>query len=109
MLQRTETFVCGLSYLATARKEKEEEMMFTSFTKTKWKVLLASAGVSQKQRAGNIGIANTTLIKKVRNPDTFTIEEVGKIANIAGIDKTFDLFFGTQLQKGNEENETEHC
>ncbi len=109
MLQRTETFVCGLSYLATARTEKEEKRMFTSFTKTKWKVLLASSGISQKMRAKKIGIAPATLIKKIKDPKRFTIEEMTKIALVVGDEEAKDLFFGSPLQNATFKNETEHC
>lgn len=64
-----------------------------------WKSLLAWKGISQAKMAGKIGITESTLIRKIKNPDTFTLNELKKISGVIGLDETITLFF---LDKGCE-------
>ena len=53
---------------------------------------LAKKGYTQQKLANEMKIAESTLIRKMKN-DSFTMEEANKIIDILDIEKPEDIFF----------------
>lgn len=67
----------------------------TKINKNLYRAALAKAGYTQEQLAKALGIAESTLIRKVKN-DAITMDEANKIIGILKIDDPSSVFF-TQI------------
>ena len=67
----------------------------TKINKNLYRASLAKAGYTQEQLAKALGIAESTLIRKVKN-DAITMDEANKIIGILKIDDPSSVFF-TQI------------
>ena len=72
-------------------------MGVTKINKNLYRAALAKAGYTQEQLAKALGIAESTLIRKVKN-DAITMDEANKIIGILKIDDPSSVFF---YQNGN--------
>lgn len=79
-----------------------------NFDKNKWKSLLALKGTSQKKMAEKIGINPATLIHKIKNPGSFTVDEIKTIGSVIGFEETLSLFFSNRGCETERHNETQH-
>lgn len=70
-------------------------MGVTKINKNLYRAALAKAGYTQEQLAKALGIAESTLIRKVKN-DAITMDEANKIIGILKIDDPSSVFF-TQI------------
>lgn len=64
----------------------------TKINKNLYRAALAKAGYTQEQLAKALGIAESTLIRKVKN-DAITMDEANKIIGILKIDDPSSVFF----------------
>lgn len=64
----------------------------TKINKNLYRAALAKAGYTQEQLAKALGIAESTLIRKVKN-DAITMDEANKIIGILKIDDPNAVFF----------------
>lgn len=64
----------------------------TKINKNLYRAALAKAGYTQEQLAKALGIAESTLIRKVKN-DAITMDEANKIIEILKIDDPSSVFF----------------
>lgn len=64
----------------------------TKINKNLYRAALAKAGYTQEQLAKALGIAESTLIRKVKN-DAITMDEANKIIGILKIDDPSAVFF----------------
>lgn len=67
-------------------------MGVTKINKNLYRAALAKAGYTQEQLAKALGIAESTLIRKVKN-DAITMDEANKIIGILKIDDPSSVFF----------------
>lgn len=79
------------------------------FDKKKWRATLALSGETRKGISDKLGISSSTLYRKVKEPKSFTYDEIMKLIDIFGEDEVLNVFFAKEVQIATQiYNETQH-
>lgn len=67
------------------------------FDKRRFKAALALRGMTMRELAGELGINESTLHRKIENDGNFTRKEINEIIAILYIQNPAEIFFAEQL------------